>query len=326
MNKKISIIVSFYNEEENVESFIIETTEELKKIPELDYEIIFINDCSTDRSLQRLLIEREKNDKIKIINLSRRFGPMESIMAGIQLSTGDALVNLDIDLQDPPSLIAEMVKFWRTDGFDVVFTTRTKRQGEPLLKKIISSVGYKILKKFTNIPIEKDSGDFRLISRRVIDEYKKFSEVYPFFRFVVDWIGFKRKQIFYERKPRRKGETKHPLGLGIIYNFFEISFTPFTDAPLRFALIFGLLSFIACFIIMIRTILLYFMGEPNISTTSLFVAILFFGSINSLILGILSIYIGSIFKDSKKRPLYIIESSFGFNESYEHSKNNNSQS
>jgi len=314
MNKKISIIVSFYNEEESIDSFITETTQELNKIQELDYEIIFINDCSTDKSLEKLILEREKNNKIKIINLSRRFGPMESIMAGIQMSTGDALINLDIDLQDPPSLIAEMVKHWREDGFDVVFSTRTKRDGEPLIKKIISSIGYKILKKFTNIPIEKDSGDFRLISRKVITEYKKFSEVYPFFRFVVDWIGFKRKQIFYERKPRRKGNTKHPLGLGIIFNFFEISFTPFTDAPLRFALIFGIISFIACFIIMIRTILLFLIGEPNISTTSLFVAILFFGSINSLILGILSIYIGSIFKDSKKRPLYIIESFYGFDD------------
>ena len=314
MNKKISIIVSFYNEEESIESFITETTQELNKIQELDYEIIFINDCSTDKSLEKLILEREKNNKIKIINLSRRFGPMESIMAGIQMSTGDALVNLDIDLQDPPSLIAEMVKHWREDGFDVVFSTRTKRHGEPLIKKIISSIGYKILKKFTNIPIEKDSGDFRLISRKVITEYKKFSEVYPFFRFVVDWIGFKRKQIFYERKARRKGNTKHPLGLGIIYNFFEISFTPFTDAPLRFALIFGIISFIVCFIIMIRTLLLFLIGEPNISTTSLFVAILFFGSINSLILGILSVYIGSIFKDSKKRPLYIIESCYGFDD------------
>jgi glycosyltransferase involved in cell wall biosynthesis len=312
MSKKISIIVSFYNEVESIESFITETIQELNKIQELDYEIIFINDCSTDKSLEKLILEREKNNKIKIINLSRRFGPMESIMAGIQMSTGDALVNLDIDLQDPPSLIAEMVKHWREDGFDVVFSTRTKRHGEPLIKKIISSIGYKILKKFTNIPIEKDSGDFRLISRKVITEYKKFSEVYPFFRFVVDWIGFKRKQIFYERKPRRKGNTKHPLGLGIIYNFFEISFTPFTDAPLRFALIFGIISFIVCFIIMIRTLLLFLIGEPNISTTSLFVAILFFGSINSLILGILSVYIGSIFKDSKKRPLYIIESCYGF--------------
>ena len=321
MVKKISIIVSFYNEEESIDSFIQETTQEIKKIEDIDYEIIFINDCSKDRSLEKLIQHREKNDKIKIINLSRRFGPMESIMAGVQMSSGDALVNLDIDLQDPPSLIKEMVKYWREDNYDVVFTTRTARQGEPIVKKIISSIGYKILKAFSNIPVEKDSGDFKLISKRVIDEYKKFSEVYPFFRFVIDWIGFKRKQIFYVRKPRREGKTKHPF-MGVFFNFFEISFTPFTDAPLRFALIFGIISFLACFFIMLRTLFLFFSAEPNISPTSIFVAILFFGSIQSLILGVLSIYVGSIFKESKKRPLYIIEKTYGFEDSNENKKQN----
>ena len=315
MNKKLSVIVSFYNEEESIDLFIDETVKELNNINNLDYEIIFINDCSNDKSLEKLLLQRDKNKKIKIINLSRRFGPMESIMAGLKMSTGDALVNLDIDLQDPPALIKDMVKFWREENYDVVYTTRTKRSGEPLIKRFISSVGYKILKKFTNIPIEKDSGDFRLISRRVINEYKKFNEVYPFFRFVVDWIGFKRKQVFYERKSRKMGNTKHPLGLGIFFNFFEISFTPFTDAPIRFALIFGILSFFVCLVIMIRTLILFFTGAENISSTSIFVAILFFGSIQSLILGTLSIYIGAIFKESKKRPLYIVESSHGFEES-----------
>ena len=243
MNKKISIIVSFYNEEKSIEPFINETLVELKKIKNIDYEIIFINDCSTDNSLNKLLEFHNNNKKIKIINLSRRFGPMESIMAGVNFSSGDALINIDIDLQDPPSLIKEMIKYWREENYDVVFTTRTKRHGETFVKKFVSSIGYKILKKFTNIPIEKDSGDFRLISRRVIEEYKKFSEVYPFFRFVIDWIGFKRKQIFYERNARKKGETKHPFGLGIFFNFFEISLTPFTDAPIRFALVFGILSF-----------------------------------------------------------------------------------
>ena len=129
---------------------------------------------------------------------------------------------------------------------------------------------------------------------------------------MIDWIGFKRKQIFYERQPRRIGKTKHPLGLGVFFNFFEISLTPFTDTPIRFALIFGISSFLICTIIMLRTIFLFLSGEPEISPTSIFVAILFFGGIQSLILGVLSVYIGTIFKDTKKRPLYIIESSFGF--------------
>ena len=317
MSKKLSIIVSFYNEEKSIDSFLEEVVKEISQIKNLDYEIIFINDCSKDNSLMKLLEHREKNKKIKIINLSRRFGPMESIMAGIKFATGDALVNIDVDLQDPPSLISEMVKYWREDNYEVVFTTRTKREGESFIKKFISSIGYKILKKFTNIQIEKDSGDFRLISRRVIEEYKKFSEVYPFFRFVVDWIGFKRKQIYYERQPRRKGETKHPLGLGIFFNFFEISLTPFTDTPIRFALVFGILAFIICTFIMLRTIFLFLSGEPDISSTSIFVGILFFGGIQSLILGILSVYIGTIFKDTKKRPLYIVESSYGFDEEKE---------
>ena len=197
MNNKLSIIVSFYNESESIDPFIEETVKELRLISNLDYEIIFINDCSTDKSLQKLLEHRENNKNIKVISMSRRFGPMESIMAGIKMSSGDALINLDIDLQDPPSLIKELVRYWREEKYDVVFTTRTKRLGEPIVKKIVSSVGYKLLKLFSNVQMEKDSGDFRLISRRVIEEYKKFNEIYPFFRFVVDWIGFKRKQVFY---------------------------------------------------------------------------------------------------------------------------------
>ena len=314
MKKKLSIVVSFYNEEKSIDLFLDETVKVLKQISDLNYEIIFINDCSTDNSLEKLINHREINNNIKIINLSRRFGPMESIMAGINMATGDALINIDIDLQDPPNLIKQMVKYWREENYDVVFTTRTKREGESYLKRIVSSVGYKILKSSSNISVEKDSGDFRLISRRVINVYKKFTEIYPFFRFVTDWIGFKRKQIFYERKARRIGQTKHPFGFGIFFNFFEISFTPFTDAPIRFALMFGIFSFLTCIIIMLRTLFLFFTGATDISSTSIFVAILLFGSIQSLILGILSVYIGSIFKESKKRPMYIIESTYGFEE------------
>ena len=312
--KKISIIVTFYNEEESIDPFIGEIVPVLESLKNLNYEIIFVNDRSTDNSLKKLLEQRKSNKKIKIINLSRRFGPMESIMAGIKMSNGDALINIDIDLQDPPSLITEMVKFWNEEHYDVVFTTRTNRQGESLFKKIISSFGYRLLKRFTYIPMEKDSGDFKLISRRVVNEYKKFKEIYPFFRFIVDWIGFKKKQIFYERKPRRKGKTKHPMGLNVIFNFFEISLMPFTDAPIRFALLFGFFSFFITTIILLRTLFLYFSGAVDISSTSIFVAILFFGSAQSLILGLLAIYISSIFKETKNRPLYIIDNTVGFEE------------
>ena len=289
---KISLVVSFRNEEDVIDDFITETTKVLNELTDMEYEIIFVNDGSNDNSLKKLIDYHIKDKKIKIISMSRRFGPMESIMAGIKMSSGDAVINIDIDLQDPPSLIPEMIKKWREEKSEVVITTRIKRYGESGFKKIISVAGYKILKFFSSIPIEENSGDFRLISRRVINEYKKFSEIYPFFRFVVDFIGFKKSQIFYERQPRRKGKTKHPIGFGLVFDFFEISLMPFSNLPLRLILLFGIFSFLICFIVTIRTLYLHFTGVPDFSTTSLFVAILIFGSIQSLIIGILSVYIG----------------------------------
>ena len=312
MLKKLSLVVILYNEENSVEPFVDETIPILEKIKDLDYEIIFVNDRSTDNSLIKLKEARKKNEKIKIIHMSRRFGPMESIMAGVKMSSGDALVNIDIDLQDPPDLIPEMVKYWREDNFDVVFTTRLKRHGESSFKKFISAIGYRILKLFTYVDMEKDSGDFKLISKRVIEEYKKFNEIYPFFRFVVDWIGFERKQIFYERRARKKGKSQHPFGLGVIFNFFEISLAPFSDFPIRFSLIMGFLSFIISSFVLFRTLYLYFSGETQISSTSIFLAILFFGSIQALILGFLGLYLGSVHKQSKNRPMYIIDKLYGF--------------
>ncbi len=312
IQKKLSIILSFYNEELNIKNSVSKLTEILREIKDIDYEIVYVNDCSTDRSLELLLEENKKNEKIKIVNLSRRFGHMPGIMAGLKCCTGDAAIYIDIDLQDPPELIKEMVNCWIKENYDVVFTTREKRK-DSFLMGILNKIGYSILEKTTYINITKDSGDFRLINRKVINEYVKFRELNPFFRFIVDFIGFKKKQIFYSRNIREHGRSKFSLSK-IFLQFFEISLAPFSDFPIRFALMFGIISFAICLIIMLRTLFLFFSGETDISSTSIFVAILFFGSIQSLILGVLSIYIGSIFKESKKRPLYIIESSYGFNE------------
>ncbi len=310
--KKLSLISILYNEQECVEPFVREVVKVLKSIKTIDYEIIFINDCSTDNSLINIVNQHKINPKVKLINMSRRFGPMESIMAGVKAASGDALINIDIDLQDPPRLIPQMVKYWIEDEYDVVYTTRTKRKGETILKKVISNIGYRILKLFTYVEIQRDSGDFRLISRRVINEYVKFGENLPFFRFVIDYIGFSRKQIFYEREARKYGSSGHPLGLGVIFNFFEISLTPFSDFPVRFSLILGLISFLISAILILRTLFLFFTGEDSISSTSLFLGILIFGSFQSLMLGFLGLYIGSIHREVKKRPRYIVNNYIGF--------------
>jgi glycosyltransferase involved in cell wall biosynthesis len=310
MKKKISIIFSFYNEEKNISISVKRITQVLKKIKNLDYELIYVNDCSTDDSSKELIKERKKNKKVKIINLSRRFGHMPGIMAGLKNCSGDAAIYLDIDLQDPPAIIEKMISSWINENYDVIFTTRIKRQGS-FFMNCLSKIGYYILEKTTYINVAKDSGDFRLISRRVINEYTKFNEINPFFRFLTDFIGFKKKQIFYEREKRIVGKSNFNL-YQIFYQFFEISLMPFSNFPLRFSLIFGFFAFFVCFVILSRTLYLYFSGVSDISTLSIFVAILIFGSIQSLIIGLLSIYIGSIYMESKKRPIYIIDEKIGF--------------
>jgi glycosyltransferase involved in cell wall biosynthesis len=310
--KKLSIILSFYNEEENIKLSVEKLTNVLHKISEIDYEIIYVNDYSTDNSLNLLKEENLKNHKIKIINLSRRFGHMAGIMAGLRNCSGDAAVYIDIDLQDPPELIHEMVKHWLNDNCDVVFTTRKSRP-ENFFMKTLTKIGYSILKQTTDINITKDSGDFRLVSRRVINEYVKFNELNPFFRFLVDFIGFKKKQIYYEKKERLKGSSNFSL-YKIILQFFEISLAPFSNFPVRFALVFGLISFFVCMLILIRTGYLFFIGIDDIGTTSIFGAILLFGGIQSLILGLLAIYIGLIFKQTRNRPLYIVDNLIGFDD------------
>ena len=312
MNKKLSIIFSFYNEEKNIKKSINEVSTALKEIKNLDYELIYVNDSSTDGSLDILKKENLINNKIKIINLSRRFGHMAGIMAGLKNCRGDAAVYLDIDLQDPPELIKTMVHAWLNENYDVVFTTRKKRV-QNWFMKFLTKRGYKILEKTSYINMAKDSGDFRLIDRKVIDQYINFKEINPFFRFLVDFIGFKKKQIYYNRENREFGKSNFSL-YKIFYQFFEISLVPFSDFPIRMALIFGLVSFFVCTIILIRTAYLYLSGVVIISSTSIFGAILLFGGIQSLILGILAVYIGSIFKETKQRPIYIVQEKIGFHE------------
>jgi glycosyltransferase involved in cell wall biosynthesis len=312
MNKKLSIIFSFYNEEKNIKKSIHKVSLVLNEIPNLDYELIYVNDDSTDDSLKILKQENLTNNKVKIINLSRRFGHMAGIMAGLKNCIGDAAIYLDIDLQDPPDLIKEMVHSWVNENYDVVFTTR-KRREQQWFMKFITKIGYKILEKTSYINMAKDSGDFRLISRKVIDQYVGFKEINPFFRFLVDFIGFKKKQIFYNREAREFGKSNFSL-YKIFHQFFEISLVPFSDFPIRIALIFGLVSFFVCTGILIRTAYLYLSGVVEISTTSIFGAILLFGGIQSLILGILAVYIGSIFKETKQRPIYIVQEKIGFDE------------
>ncbi len=313
MKKKLSIIFSFYNEKETISYTLRKITNIVKKIKYINYEIIFVDDNSTDKSLLILKRLRKKDKNIKIIKMSRRFGHMEGIMAGVHHATGDALIYMDIDVQDPPELIPKMVYYCFKKNYDVVITTRTSRDGESFLKKIISTIGYFFLKKTTYIDIQENSGDFRLINRKVIDYYKNFKEINPFYRFIVDWIGFKKKQLFYKRKPRKYGLTKFPIGTKIIRQFFEISLLPFSDWLLRAIFFVGIIAFSTSIVIGSIILTKYFLGMNIPGWTAIMMAVLFFGATSSISLGILALYISSIFKEVKNRPLYIIDKKIGFN-------------
>lgn len=304
-NKKLlSIVAPAYNEAENIDEFysrILESTKDLN----LDIEIIYVNDGSLDKTIDVIYKQKENNDHITAIDLSRNFGKEIALTAGLDYSSGDAVVVIDTDLQDPPELIPKLVENWN-DGYDVVNAKRIKRKGESSLKKITSYIYYRVLFRLSDISIPKDIGDFRLLDRKALDALLKLREKHRYMKGLFVWVGFKQKEIEYEREARFKGKTK--LNLLSLFNLAFDGLTSFSIMPLRLASIIGFLSAVTGFlygaIIVIKTI---FFHEPVAGFTSLVVLITFFGGIQLLSIGIIGEYIGRIFNETKNRPLYIVK-------------------
>ena len=304
-NKKLlSIVAPAYNEAENIDEFysrILESTKDLN----LDIEIIYVNDGSLDKTIDVIYKQKENNNHITAIDLSRNFGKEIALTAGLDYSSGDAVVVIDTDLQDPPELIPKLVENWN-DGYDVVNAKRIKREGESSLKKITSYIYYRVLFRLSDISIPKDIGDFRLLDRKALDALLKLREKHRYMKGLFVWVGFKQKEIEYEREARFKGKTK--LNLLSLFNLAFDGLTSFSIMPLRLASIIGFLSAVTGFlygaIIVIKTI---FFHEPVAGFTSLVVLITFFGGIQLLSIGIIGEYIGRIFNETKNRPLYIVK-------------------
>ena len=304
-NKKLlSIVAPAYNEAENIDEFysrILESTKDLN----LDIEIIYVNDGSLDKTIDVIYKQKENNNHITAIDLSRNFGKEIALTAGLDYSSGDAVVVIDTDLQDPPELIPKLVENWN-DGYDVVNAKRIKREGESSLKKITSYIYYRVLFRLSDISIPKDIGDFRLLDRKALDALLKLREKHRYMKGLFVWVGFKQKEIEYEREARFKGKTK--LNLLSLFNLAFDGLTSFSIMPLRLASIIGFLSAVTGFLygatIVIKTI---FFHEPVAGFTSLVVLITFFGGIQLLSIGIIGEYIGRIFNETKNRPLYIVK-------------------
>jgi polyisoprenyl-phosphate glycosyltransferase len=304
-NKKetISIVVPAYNEQEVLPEFHRRMTSVLRVLG-LDYEIVYINDGSKDRTLE-LLRELQANDRhVAIVDLSRNFGKEIAMTAGLDYARGDAIVVIDADLQDPPELIPKLIGGWR-EGFDVVYATRSARGGETMLKKTTAHFFYRVMQSVSRFKIPEDTGDFRLLSRRAVDALKQLREQHRFMKGLFAWIGYPQKAIPYIRDPRFAGETK--WNYWRLWNFAIEGITSFTIAPLKLAMYVGLLVALGAFsygaIIVIKTLLF---GNPVAGYPSLMVVILFLGGVQLVALGIIGEYLGRMFDETKGRPLYLV--------------------
>ncbi len=303
--KKISILIPAYNEEEVLRHLYERLNKLAGENTNYNFEFLFVNDGSRDKTLEMIKTYAKDDERIAYVNLSRNFGKEIAMIAGFDHVTGDATVIIDADLQDPPELIPMMISYWE-EGFDDVYARRKSRAGESWLKKITSEMYYKILQKSTNIPIQKDTGDFRLLDKRCVEAMRQFRESQRNAKGMFSWIGYKKKEIMYDRDPRAAGVTK--WNYTKLTNLAIDGITSFTTAPLRISTVFGTLISFAAFIYIIYLVVrtaLY--GSDLAGYPSMMAVILFLGGIQLLSLGIIGEYIGRIFNETKQRPLYLVE-------------------
>ena len=303
--KKVSILIPAYNEEEVLYTLYDRLENVINKLNNYEFEVLLINDGSKDNTLNILRELRKRDKRMCYINLSRNYGKETAMIAGLDYVTGDCCIILDADLQDPPELIEEMLKYWE-QGYDDVYAKRKSRAGESFMKKFTSSLFYKMLQKSTRIPIQKNTGDFRLLDRRCVDALRKFRESERYTKGMFSWIGFNKKEILFDRDPRVAGSTK--------WNYWKLidlaieGITSFTTKPLRISSFLGVIisfcAFVYIVIIIARTLI---MGEAVKGYPSLMAVILFLGGVHLLSLGIIGEYIGRVFNETKRRPLYFVE-------------------
>lgn len=304
----LSIVVPLYNEEGNVAPLVERIAGIVQRLEGISaYEIVLVNDGSRDGTLAKIREEMGRRHDIVLVNLSRNFGHQIAATAGIDVAQGDAVVLMDGDLQDPPELIAQFVARWR-DGYDVVYAVRRTRKGEGAFKLFTARIFYRTIKRLTNVSIPVDTGDFRLMSRRVVEALKRSHERHRFLRGMVSWVGYNQTGVEYDREERLSGTTKYPLSK--MLKFAIDGITSFSDVPLRFASYLGFTVSTAAFIYAIIIILFkaFHFGTPEYARgwASTMVVILFLGGVQLIGIGILGEYLGRIYDEVKGRPLYLI--------------------
>ncbi len=302
----MSVVVPAYNEQEVLPAFHARLRPVMEAIG-LPWEVIYVNDGSRDRTLEVMLGLKAADARVAVVNLSRNFGKEIALTAGLDHAAGsDAVVVIDADLQDPPEVIPDLVAAWR-QGFDVAYATRRAREGETWLKKATASAFYRVMKRIGGkVELPANTGDFRLMSRRALDALLGLREQHRFMKGLFAWVGFPSTPVFYDRAPRAAGETK--WNYWRLWNLSLEGITAFTVGPLKIATYLGLLTAIGAAIygaqLLVRTILF---GNPVAGYPSLMAVVLFLGGVQLMTLGIIGEYLGRVFNETKRRPLYIVE-------------------
>lgn len=313
--KKISIIIPAYNEEEALPALMERITKFADDTKDYDFEFLFVNDGSKDRTIELIKEYRKKDKRVCYVDFARNFGKETAMKAGIDYATGDAVVFLDADLQDPPEVITEMIKYWE-EGYDDVYAQRNSRKGETWMKKFTSKMYYKVLQDLTNVPIQKDTGDFRLLDRRCVNALKVMKESQRNSKSMFSWIGYKKKAIFYDRDPRVAGKTK--WNYSKLINLAIDGITSFTTSPLRISTFIAIPTFLVLFVYFIYVIAKSFIvNQPIQAFQATILLILFFSGIQIMLFGIVGEYLGRIFNETKNRPLYLVNEYNGEKENNE---------
>ncbi|MDC0903484.1 glycosyltransferase family 2 protein [Pelagibacteraceae bacterium] len=303
--KLLSVVFSFRNEEDNIKELVDRINSSLEKLTNWKYELIFVNDDSTDNS-EKILLELQKKYSIRIINMSRNFGVDPCVLAGFRNAEGDAIVYLHTDLQDPPEIIPELVKK-HEEGFEVVHTVRTKRKGEGKFRMFVTKIAYHLINILSDINLPIEAGDYKLISRKALDKILNQKEFRPYVRGLSVWVGFKQSFHYYERQARGSGESKMPLlSKGPVTDFLN-GITSYSLKPLYMGIFLGFFSILISAVLIIYALYLKFNGLAIPGATSIIIAVSFFSGILLFTLGVIGIYLARIFEQTKGRDQYVIK-------------------
>ena len=308
---KLSVVIPVFNEEETISELDRRLQELLSNLPEVGdaWEVIFVDDGSRDASRAMLTALAEREPRYRLVLFSRNFGHQFAITAGIDRAEGQSVVVMDADLQDPPQVVAEMLRK-QAAGFDVVYGVRRKRKGENLFKRATAAIFYRLIRSITGVEIPVDAGDFRLMSRAVVLTLRALREQHRFVRGMVAWVGFKQSAVVYDREPRFAGSTKYPLQKMLRFAFDGI--TSFSVLPLRIATWLGIFAAFCAICVGTWAVTVKLMGHTVPGWTTLMFAIALGSSAQLLMTGILGEYVGRIYEEIKRRPLYIIEQEINF--------------